>query len=64
VTRGVVECPKCGKESGKPAKGWVGGARTSKPMRVQRFECASCGTSYVAWTDSRTGVVKTMTRKG
>jgi len=28
-------------------KGVGGGARTRKPMRVQRFVCASCGTSYV-----------------
>ena len=47
MIRGVVECPKCGKESRKPTKEWAGGARTRKPMRVQRFVCASCGTSYV-----------------
>jgi transposase-like protein len=57
------KCPKCGKEDDKPASSWTGGARTSKPMKVQRFVCTSCGTSYVAWTDSETGAVKTMTRK-
>jgi len=64
VTRGLTECPKCGKENRKPAKEWVGGAGTSKPMKVQRVVCASCGASYVAWTDSKTGAVKTMARKG
>jgi transposase-like protein len=64
VTRGLTKCPKCGKENRKPAKEWVGGVRSSKPMKVQRFVCASCGTSYVAWTDSKTGAAKTMVRKG
>ena len=59
----MARCPKCGKENRKPAREWVGGARTGKPMKVQRFVCASCGTSYVAWTDS-TGVAKTMARNG
>jgi len=63
VTYGLVKCPSCGKENSRPAKGWVGGARTSKPMKVQRFVCAFCGTSYVAWTDSKTGGIKTMARK-
>ncbi len=60
----MAECPKCGKENSKPASAWTGGPKTSKPMKVQRFVCSSCGTSYVAWTDSKTGAVKTMTRKG
>jgi len=60
----LANCPKCGRENGKPATEWTGGAKTSKPMKVQRFLCPSCGTSYVAWTDSKTGAVKTMTRKG
>jgi len=64
VTYGLNKCPKCGEENLKPAKEWSGGARTGKPMKVQRFVCASCGTSYVAWTDSKTGAVKTMARKG
>jgi len=32
-------------------------------MKVERFVCSSCGTSYVAWTDPKTGAVKTMTKK-
>ena len=59
----MVGCPSCGKENRKPAREWVGGAKTSGPMNVQRFVCASCGTSYVTWTDSKTGSVKTMVRK-
>jgi len=61
---GSTRCPKCGGENDKPAREWVGGAKTSKPMKVQRFVCSFCGTSYVAWTCSKTGAVKTMTRKG
>ncbi len=60
----MVKCPKCGKESDKPASAWTGGASTSSPMRVQKFVCSCCGTSYVSWTDSKTGSVRTMTRKG
>jgi len=63
VTQVLAKCPKCGKENQKPAKEWVGGGRTKKPMKVQRFVCAFCGTSYVAWIDSKTGGVKTMARK-
>jgi len=63
VMRGLVKCPRCGKENRSPARSWVGGARTSKPMKVQRFVCASCGASYVAWTDSKTGAIKIMERK-
>ena len=59
----MAECPKCGKENSEPAKEWVGGAGTSKPMKVQRVVCASCGASYVVWTDSKTGAVKTKARK-
>ena len=59
----MIECPSCGKENRKPAREWVGGAKTSGPMNVQRFVCASCGTSYATWTDSKTGAVKTMMRK-
>jgi transposase len=58
-----IRCPKCGKENDKPAREWVGGAKTSKQMKVRRFVCSSCGTSYVAWTDSKTGEPKIMTRK-
>ena len=60
----LAKCPKCGKGNLKPSSAWVGGAKTSKAMKVRRFVCSSCGTSYVAWTDSKTGAVKTMTRKG
>jgi len=63
VTRRLARCPKCGEENRTDAKEWVGGARTRKPMKVQRFVCSSCGTSYVAWTDS-TGAVKTMAGRG
>lgn len=59
----MARCPKCGLENSKPAREWVGGAKTSRPMKVQRFVCASCGTSFVAWLDSRTGALKTMARK-
>lgn len=59
----MPKCPKCGMDNTKPAREWVGGAKTSKPMNVQRFVCASCGTSYVAWLDSKTGGYKIMTRK-
>jgi transposase-like protein len=59
----VVKCPRCGKENRRPASEWVGGAKTSKPMDVHRFVCSSCGTSYVAWKDSKTGQTKVMTRK-
>jgi predicted nucleic-acid-binding Zn-ribbon protein len=60
----MAKCPKCGVENGRPAREWVGGAKTSKPMKVQRFVCSSCGTSYVTWVDSKTGALKVMTRKG
>jgi transposase-like protein len=59
----MPKCPKCGTDNAKPAREWVGGAMTSKPMKVQRFVCASCGTSYVAWLDSKTGAYRIMTRK-
>lgn len=59
----MVKCPKCGAESGKPAREWVGGAKTSKPMKVQKYVCGSCGSNFVAWTDSKTGAVRAMTRK-
>lgn len=58
-----AKCASRGKENRKPAREWMGGAKTRRLMNVQRFVCASCGTSYVAWTDSKTGAVKTMTRK-
>lgn len=57
-----MKCPKCGTDN-KPSTQWTGGAKTSKPMKVQRFVCSSCGTSYVSWKDSKTGETKTMTRK-
>ena len=60
----MAECPKCGKGNSEPAREWVGGAKTKKPMTVKRFVCSSCGTSYVAWTDSKTGMTRTMARKG
>ena len=60
----MAKCPKCGKDNLKPARAWMGGEKTRKPMKVPRFVCSSCGTSYVVWTDSKTGAVKTMTRKG
>jgi transposase-like protein len=60
----LPKCPKCGKENRTPASQWVGGAKTSKPMNVKRFVCASCGTSYVVWLDSKTGKEKIMMRKG
>jgi predicted nucleic-acid-binding Zn-ribbon protein len=60
----LAKCPRCGNENSEPEREWVGGAKTSKPMKVQRFVCSSCGTTYVAWRDSKTGTVKTMTRKG
>lgn len=59
----MVRCPKCGEENRTPAREWVGGAKTSKPMVVKRFVCPACGTSYVAWTDSKTGKLKAMARK-
>jgi transposase-like protein len=59
----LVKCPSCGTENAKPASAWTGGAKTSKPMKVQRFVCAKCGKSYVAWADSKTGETKVMTRK-
>ena len=59
----MPKCPKCGMDNKKPVREWVGGAKTSKPMKVQRFVCASCGTSYVAWLDSKTGGYRIMTRK-
>ncbi|HLQ06576.1 MAG TPA: hypothetical protein VK126_02345 [Nitrososphaerales archaeon] len=60
----MPKCPKCGKENRTPAREWVGGAKTTKPMKVRRFVCSSCGTSFVAWVDSKTGAEKIMTRKG
>ena len=59
----MTKCPKCGNDNAKPAREWVGGAKTSKPMKVQRYVCASCWTSYVAWLDSKTGNLRLMTRK-
>ncbi|MDV3294160.1 MAG: hypothetical protein LYZ70_07800 [Nitrososphaerales archaeon] len=59
----MAECPKCGKNNAKPASEWVGGRATRSQMAVKRFVCISCGTSYVAWRDSKTGKMKSMTRK-
>ena len=59
----MPKCPKCGTQNRKPVRGWVGGARTKNPMNVQRFVCTSCGTSYVAWLDKKTGELRLMTRK-
>jgi len=58
-----LKCPKCGTDNIEPATQWKAGAKTSKPMKVQRFVCSSCGTSYVSWKDPKTGEMKTMTRK-
>ncbi|MDV3277949.1 MAG: hypothetical protein LYZ69_05720 [Nitrososphaerales archaeon] len=58
-----MKCPKCGTDNANPASEWVGGRGKSNPMAVKRFVCSSCGTSYVAWTDAKTGKTKTMTRK-
>lgn len=60
----MPKCPKCGTDNERPAKAWVGGAKTSKPMKVERFVCSECGTSYVAWLDSKTRQYRIMTRKG
>lgn len=60
----MPKCPKCGKDNNTPASQWVGGAKTSKPMKLRRFVCSSCGTSYVVWLDSNTGKERIMTRKG
>jgi len=59
----VVKCPKCGTDNAKPKSEWVGGKGTRSPMTVRRFVCSACGTSYVSWVDSKTGKIKTMTRK-
>ncbi|MDA4125467.1 MAG: hypothetical protein OK438_08520 [Thaumarchaeota archaeon] len=59
----MPQCPKCGTENRKPTTEWVGGAKTSKPMKVQRFVCKSCETSFVAWKDSKTGESRSMMRK-
>lgn len=63
MTQGMAKCPACGTENRKPAREWVGGAKTGRPVKVQRLVCASCGTGYVAWTDPDTDAVKTMSRK-
>ncbi len=60
----MPDCPKCGTRNEKAVTQWTGGAKTTKPMKVQRFVCSSCGTSFVAWTDAKTGAAKAMTRKG
>lgn len=59
----MSKCPKCGKANTKPASAWVGGKGTKSPMAVERFVCSSCGTSYVAWLDAKTGKTKVMARK-
>ena len=60
----MLECPKCGRDNRKPVTQWTGGARTKKPMKVERFICPSCGTGYVAWLDSKSGEHRVMTTKG
>jgi transcription elongation factor Elf1 len=60
---GVPECPECGTENLEPARAWVGGAGTKKPMKVGRYVCSSCGTSYVGWIDPKTGGFRTMAKK-
>jgi transposase-like protein len=57
----VVKCPKCGKENPSPAREWTGGKKPEGDMKVQRFVCSSCATSFVAWVD-RTGKFRVMTR--
>ena len=59
-----MKCPQCGKENKKPVTRWTGGANTRRSMKVQRFVCSSCGTSFVAWLDSKTGEYRIMARKG
>jgi transposase-like protein len=63
IADSLVKCPECGKENREPASAWTGGAKTSKPMKVHRYVCHSCGASYVVWEDSKTGAIRTMTRK-
>ncbi|HKT21213.1 MAG TPA: hypothetical protein VJR06_01125 [Nitrososphaerales archaeon] len=60
----MVKCPKCGRDNATAVSEWVGGAKTKRPMGVSRFVCSSCGTSYAAWTDSKTGETRVMARKG
>jgi transposase-like protein len=60
----LPNCPRCGTENSKATSEWTSGADTSKPMKVRRFVCSSCGTSYVVWVDSKTGAERGMTRKG
>ncbi len=55
--------PKCGHENSESVTHWTGGAETSRSTKVERFVCSSCDTSYVAWTDSKTGALRTMTKK-
>ncbi len=59
----MPECPRCGKRNDAPVTRWTGGAKMSRPMKVQRFVCKSCGTSFVAWTDPKTGKTRAMARK-
>jgi transposase-like protein len=59
----LPKCPKCGKDNRKSVSEWVGGAKTKEPMDVKRYICSSCGTSYVAWLDSKTEEYRIMTRK-
>lgn len=59
----MPSCPKCGAENATSAREWIGGAKTSKAMKVKRFVCSSYGTSNVAWTDSKTEKLKVMTRE-
>ena len=52
---------KCGAENSKPASRWTGGKGTKEPMKVQRYVCSSCGSSFVSRVDSA-GKVKTVAR--
>ncbi len=58
----MVRCPNCGTEVAEPTGNWTGGSKTRKPMKVQKFVCTSCGTTFVSWRDSKTGEVRAMAR--
>ncbi len=59
----MPKCPKCGVANEKEAGGWTGGAKTRSPMKVSKYVCSSCGTSFVAWTDAKTKETRVMARK-
>lgn len=47
----MVECPKCGKEQGKPEKSWQYGPKTRKgpQLSVDLYHC-SCGKKFRKYT--------------